>query len=260
MPRKKNEEKAETSKSKTPKTRLKAKAETGSKQVKTPKSKSLPKEVAKTRAKKVSAKTKQTLEALTETKGSLSAKKSGRPARLPRLGQTQLVAFVRDPNCIFTYWEVTPETVEDVRRQLMHEYEGSSMVLRVLKTRADGTSELVEEITVDRGDMNRYVNLEESGGSYVLEIGHKAPSGRYVMVARTLTIHTGPQAESAAGTSPAGAGVWKRPDEIQDYFSDEIIEQSFEPGKKMFSADLAGHGALHRRRLGPQDRHAASRF
>jgi hypothetical protein len=179
---------------------------------------------------------------------------------LPRYGQTQLVAFVRDPNCIFTYWEVTPETVEEVRRQLMDEYEGSSMVLRVLRSKPDGTSELVEEIVVNRGEMNRYVNLQDAGGSYVLEIGHKAPSGRFVVLARTETIQTGAQFQTPGESGETHPEGWEMPEEIQDYFNEEIIENSFEPGKKFFSADLAGHAALHRRRLGPQDRHAASRF
>ncbi len=260
MPRKKNEEKTESSKSKTPKTRLKAKAEDGTKPLKAAKPKVSAKEGLKTSVKKTPARTKKTATVSTPESGTLPSKKTGRTSRLPRFGQTQLVAFVRDPNCIFTYWEVTPESVEDVKRQLMHEYEGSSMVLRVLKSKADGTSELVEEIIVDRGEMNRYVNLEDAGGSYVLEIGHKASSGRFVVLARTLPIHTGPQAEYPAGAAEKAADGWDRPEEIQEYFSDEVIERSFEPGKKMFSADLAGHEALHRRRLGPQDRHAASRF
>jgi hypothetical protein len=50
------------------------------------------------------------------------------------------------------------------------------------------------------------------------------------------------------------------PVEIREYFNEEAIGQSFEPGKKLFSADLGGQAALHRRRLGPQDRHAASNF
>jgi hypothetical protein len=242
MPLKKKKETSKTPARKTPKPRVKAKAPA--------------KSAAKLRSKVSLFTAKKTTSAPADVSGSQSVKKPGRPSRLPRYGQTQLVAFVRDPNCIFTYWEVTPETVEEVRRQLMHEYEGSSMVLRVLKTKLDGTTQLLEEITVNRDEMNRYVNLEGTGGSYVLEIGQRTASGRYLVLARSNSIQTGPQAAGEAGSDLEN----RMPDGIKDYFSEEIIEQSFEPGKKMFSADLAGHGALHRRRLGPQDRHAASRF
>ncbi len=253
MPRKKKEATSETFIRKVSKPRVKLKTESKPKAEKKSKA-SVKKEKAP--APKAPRSSKKSLVG----ESSPTNKKIGRSARLPRLGQTQLVAFVRDPNCIFTYWEVTPDTVEEVRRQLMDEYEGSSLVLRVLRTKRDGTSELVEEIVVNRGEMNRYVNLETPGGSYILEIGHKAVSGKFVALARTQTIHTGPQPEQAFAGAESKGSDWSMPEEMKEYFSDEIIEQSFEPGKKLFSADLAGQGALHRRRLGPQDRHAASRF
>ena len=221
-----------------------------------PRAKAPAKSAPKPRSKASFLTAKKATPVLAGASGLEPVKKPGRLSRLPRYGQTQLVAFVRDPNCVFTYWEVTPETVDEVRRQLMGEYEGSSMVLRVLKTKPDGTTQLLEEITVNRDEMNRYVNLAEAGGSYVLEIGQRTASGRYLVMARSNSIHTGSQAVGAAEPDPENP----MPDGIKDYFSEEVIEQSFEPGKKMFSADLAGHGALHRRRLGPQDRHAASRF
>jgi hypothetical protein len=265
MPRKSKEETSPRTARKTPKTRVNVKSSEKPKAGKTLRTTAKPavtKEASTKKSGALSRKSttrekKSPLAQPQET--SVLAPKKGARSRLPRFGQTQLVAFVRDPNCIFTYWEVTPETVEEVRRQLMDEYEGSSMVLRVLRSNPDGTSELLEEILVNQGEMNRYVNLEEAGGSYVLEIGHKAPSGRFVVLARTNPIQTGAQPVSAepGETHPEG---WEMPEEIRDYFGDETIENSFEPGKKFFSADLAGHAALHRRRLGPQDRHAASRF
>lgn len=242
MPLNKKENSKKAPARKTPKPRVKAKAPA--------------KNAPKPRSKASSFTAKKTTPAPAGASGPQPIKKPGQSSRLPRYGQTQLIAFVRDPNCLFTYWEVTPETVEEVRRQLMGEYEGSSMVLRVLKTKPDGTTQLLEEITVNRDEMNRYVNLAGAGGSYVLEIGQRTASGRYLVLARSNSIHTGPLAVGAAEPDPEN----QMPDGIKDYFSEEIIEQSFEPGKKIFSADLAGHGALHRRRLGPQDRHAASRF
>ncbi len=265
MPRKNQDEKKSTAR-KTSKPRVKASSEEKSKTPKPVRKKTSESEKPKKLEKKaVSGSRKETSHTkinarvpsgVSETPLDSKPKRS----RLPRYGQTQLVAFVRDPNCIFTYWEVTPETLADVRRQLMDEYEGSSMVLRLLRTKADGSTELLEEITVNPGEMNRYVNLEEAGGSYILEIGHKAPSGKFVALARTNSIQTGPSMGMGPDSAAERPGEWSVPGEIQDYFSDEIIEQSFEPGKKFFSADLGGHAALHRRRLGPQDRHAASRF
>jgi hypothetical protein len=130
------------------------------------------------------------------------------------------------------------------------------MFLRIFKKQPDGTSDFLYEIEVNPGEMNRYMNLEDDGGTYFLEIARKTSSGRYLVLSRSNEVNTG----ATAQTVPINDSIWEMPVEIREYFNDEIIEQSFEPGKKHFSADLGGHVALHRRRLGPQDRHAASRF
>jgi hypothetical protein len=187
---------------------------------------------------------------------SIVPKKSLKSFRLPRFGKTQLLAFVRDLKTLFTFWEVTPQTVEEVKHELKDEYKGSSMFLRVFKKLPDGTSEFLYEIEVKPGEMNRYMDLVEDGGIYFLEITQKTFSGRYLVLARSNEVNTG----ATAPAVPQKDSQWEMPVEIREYFDDEITQQSLEPGKKLFSADLGGHGALHRRRLGPQDRHAASRF
>ncbi len=153
MPRKSKEESSSKTANKSAKPRAKAKTNEKPKAEKTVRTKtasaatkepSSKKSILPTR--KTPTRTKKSPTESAQVKNVPEVKKGTR-SRLPRYGQTQLVAFVRDPNCIFTYWEVTPETVEEVRRQLMDEYEGSSMVLRVLlRSKPDGTSELLEEI------------------------------------------------------------------------------------------------------------------
>jgi hypothetical protein len=183
-------------------------------------------------------------------------KKLLKTLRLPRFGKTQLLAFVRDLKTLFTFWEVSPQTAEEAKNELKDEYKGSSMFLRIFKKQPDGTSDFLYEIVVKQGEMNRYMNLEDDGGTYFVEIARKTYSGRYLVLARSNEVNTG----ATEPTVPINDSIWEMPVEIREYFNDEIIEQSFEPGKKLFSADLGGHGALHRRRIGPQDRHAASRF
>ena len=191
--------------------------------------------------------------------GPTQAQKTSVPAkrlRLPRFGKTQLLAFVRDLKCLFVFWEVTPQTAGEAERELGGDYAGSSIFLRMFKKKRDGTSGFLGEMEVQPGDMNCYMNLEEGGGSYFLEISRKTRAGRYLVLARSNEVQTG---APGAGAPPADPS-WKMPVEIREYFNEEAIGQSFEPGKKLFSADLGGQAALHRRRLGPQDRHAASNF
>ena len=148
--------------------------------------------------------------------------------RLPRHGQTQMVAFIRDPQCIFTYWEITPEGIEDVKRQLTDEFHHSSMVLMVFKVGAGGHAELVQEIKVEPGDMNRYIDLRDPQGTYYLEVAQRAPSGRTIVYVRSNRITLGP---SESGLDSPSARQWETPTGILEYFSkDEFTETFLTPG------------------------------
>jgi hypothetical protein len=70
---------------------------------------------------------------------------------LPRHGETQIVAFIRDPQCVFTYWEVTPERLEEVKRDLREEFKDSYMVLRLFTVGPNGERILSDEIRIDPG-------------------------------------------------------------------------------------------------------------
>ncbi|HUO58488.1 MAG TPA: DUF4912 domain-containing protein [bacterium] len=147
---------------------------------------------------------------------------------LPRRGETQMVAFIRDPQCIFTYWEITPEGIEDVKRQLTDEFHHSSMVLMVFKIGANGHPELVQEIKVEPGDMNRYIDLNDPRGTYYLEVAQKTPSGRTVVYVRSNKITLGP---SEFGGSDVSARQWETPAGILEYFSkEEFTENYYSPG------------------------------
>ncbi|HVZ80717.1 MAG TPA: DUF4912 domain-containing protein [bacterium] len=180
--------------------------------------------------------------------------------RLPRKGETQMVAFVRDPNCIFTYWEVTPESAEEVRRQLMEEYPNSVMVLRLLRQDANGQMQLVQEIRVKPGEMNRYVDLAGDPGNFVVEIAQKAPSGKTVVYARSKPVHTGPGAPWTPGQVPdlLGAPGEEIPRAFLDYFEEGEVESvRTHPAGVISSAEAFRLEVL--RRKGREDRYAASR-
>jgi hypothetical protein len=137
--------------------------------------------------------------------------------KFPRHGQTQVVAFARDPWSLFTYWEVAPETVVDLRRQWGAEFDAGYTVLLVFRANAAGQAELVQEARVEAEEMNRYVGLKEPDGSYVLEIGRRMPGGQYIPLARSnrvnISIRNGAAAASAEDPS------WAPPRGMAEYFS-----------------------------------------
>jgi hypothetical protein len=173
-----------------------------------------------------------------------------------RQGETQMVAFIRDPQCIFTYWEVTPESVEAMKQQLMGEYKDSSMVLRVFKTGANGETELIQEVRVEPGEMNRYVELKDKDGNYFVEIAQKTSSGRIVVYARSNNVITGIPSETPVASSLLPDNQWKTPESLLEYFADvDETEASVTiPG---ISSAEAHQKDLQKKKL---DRYSASRI
>ena len=72
------------------------------------------------------------------------------------------------------------------------------------------------EIGVGIDEMNRYVQLEEAGGCYFLEVGHKTPSGNYVALVRSNKVATSTGTFSSQ-TDPQ----WETPDGLLEYFEEE---------------------------------------
>ena len=135
----------------------------------------------------------------------------------PRRGQTQVVAFVRDPSCLFTYWEAGPGEVEKIKRDLMEEFKDSQMVLMVFRQGPGGHAELVRELRVEPHEKNRYVEWDGSGGSFFVEIGWKTRAGRRIPLARSNWVSVGEGGRSAR-TAPEHPD-WPVPEELVEYFS-----------------------------------------
>jgi hypothetical protein len=197
MPRKKKETSAKPIRSRKAVSRPKSKA--GS-----PKAKKAPSKPAASRKARVPK--------------ALAASKTHAGPHLPRYGETQLVAFVRDPRCVFTYWEVTPEKIQEVKRELKEEFHGSAMVLRVFKVWPQGERQFLFEIEVEPSEMNRYVQIPESVSGHYLEIAQRTRSGRYVVYARSNALGavppmvgaaSGPFASIAASSSAAMARYYE---------------------------------------------------
>ena len=152
--------------------------------------------------------------------------------KLPKKGETQMMAFVRDPQCIFTYWEVTPEGIESVKQQLQEEFKGSSMVLRVFHSGPGGEIQLVREIFVGPDEMNRYIDVDQRTGKYFFEIAQKAASGRLVVYVRSNPIQMGYDPSSApSGSGPSHGSEEEMPAGLRDYYSqEEYVETFHTPG------------------------------
>jgi hypothetical protein len=139
----------------------------------------------------------------------------------PRYGETQVIAFIRDPRCIYTFWEVAPEGVEAVKRQLKEEFKNSSMVLRVFRINPQGESQFLYEIEVAAGSMNRYLEVDGEGQGYFVEITQKTVSGKYFVYARSRNL-------TLPGSSPSSKidSQWIPSAGLEEYFEQEVAAPS----------------------------------
>jgi len=137
----------------------------------------------------------------------------------PQYGETQVVAFIRDPNCIFVYWEVASQKLAEVQQQLKGEFAKSRILLRMFRDKGNGGAELLYEMEVSPESMNQYLPVEEPGFSYFVEVVRKAVSGKVALIARSNTV------------SPPGKGYskvidsnWTPAAELAQYLSEEMEE------------------------------------
>jgi hypothetical protein len=111
--------------------------------------------------------------------------------------QDRLVALVRDPQWIFTYWEITEE-----RKQA---HPGGDWVMRVF----DHTAGDYREQVIDIEARNWYIETDRDGHVLQLAIGGQGPDGDYVPLLWSNKVITPPQ-----GASPLVDERWLTIDEI----------------------------------------------
>jgi len=211
MPRKKKEQTLE--KASRPKRKaVTTTSKTAAKKTKAPASKS--KTAAKPKLSKIPKAKSPKKAPVVSSRKALKSKDSWKPAKN---GETQVVAFIRDPNCIFVYWEIASQKLEQVKNELKNDYAKSRLILRMFRSQEDGSADLIYEIEVNPEDMNRYLPVHEPGRGYFVEVARKTPSGKVVVLARSNTL-TAPFAGFSSQVEPG----WAPSSELEDYLAEEL--------------------------------------
>ncbi len=119
----------------------------------------------------------------------------------PWYGKTRIVLLVRDPNWLFTYWEVVPADWQKVGQEAGA---GSQRILRVYNT--DGGF-FDQELADDA--QSWYLKTGKPGHSFFVEIGLLSAHGKFFSVARSNTVTTPPDT-----ISPVVDEAWMTVDEL----------------------------------------------
>ncbi len=109
---------------------------------------------------------------------------------LPRsYEETKIVLLVRDPYWVHVYWDVSREALLKAKAELGKEWDSAKSVLRVYDVTGiefDGTNAHSSfDIEITGGANNWYIHTGVPNRTFCVEIGIRAPSGKFIALARS---------------------------------------------------------------------------
>jgi hypothetical protein len=152
-------------------------------------------------------------------------------------GQNRIRLLVRDPEWIFAYWDVKPQTLEELAKKLGERALAlSRLTLRVVDPVSGGSS----DILLPAGARWWYVRTDSARRTYRAELGITLPSGEFRRLAESNTVVTprvGPSPErarrrmsyrDASELAPAAAALAEREDREQGLASEPWEAESLD--------------------------------
>ena len=117
------------------------------------------------------------------------------PTDLPeRYHENKIVLLVRDPWWLYTYWEVRPGTLEEIRSNFKERLNGARLVLRAYDVSYivfDGkNANYFFDIEINSEIRNWYIDVGRPGSSWCLDVGFRLTDGTFVMIARSNAVTT----------------------------------------------------------------------
>lgn len=106
-------------------------------------------------------------------------------------GENRIVIMARDPNWSFAYWEITPETLEEVKARAGQEANLTLRVYDVTGIDFDGKNALSSfDIGIYERIGSWYIELGRPDRSFCVDLGLLTPEGSFVTIARSNIIKT----------------------------------------------------------------------
>jgi uncharacterized protein len=149
-------------------------------------------------------------------------------------GESRIVLMPRDPQWAYTYWDISNEHKEELRRQ-----GGQQLALRIYDV-TDINLEYqsphsIQEYPCDELAREWYLPVPVSDRDYVLDIGYRCPDGRWLILARSAPVHV----------PPVYPSDWIEDVFITVNFDEDLRGKTFyelvPPAKKAAAAGTAGN-------------------
>ncbi|MDR2425715.1 MAG: DUF4912 domain-containing protein [Endomicrobium sp.] len=112
--------------------------------------------------------------------------KSGLPSNY---GDTKAVMLPRDAIWIYIYWEISANTIEEIKNKYGQNFDPSNLTIRVYdvtNVNFDGRNANKSfDISVNPNALSWYVNVGEFNCSWCADVGYILKNGEFITVART---------------------------------------------------------------------------
>jgi len=145
----------------------------------------------------------------------------------------RIIAMVRDPYWLHTYWELSRSTLARAQAALGQEWHTARPVLRLMDVTSEETTSSserhVRDIEIHGGVNNWYIDVNNPPRSYRIDVGYLARRGKFFVLARSNVVST-----PKAGVSDMLDENWAS---VQDQFQ-RIYHQSGGSGGSASSQDL----------------------
>jgi uncharacterized protein len=106
-------------------------------------------------------------------------------------GKSRIILLPRDPQWAYTYWDITNEHKDEVRRQ-----GGQQLALRIYDVtdiNIDNQSpHSIQEYPVDEMAREWYLPIPVSDREYLIDIGYRCADGRWLILARSSSMRVPP--------------------------------------------------------------------
>ncbi|MGB3267700.1 MAG: DUF4912 domain-containing protein [Microcoleus sp.] len=125
------------------------------------------------------------------TGGSLSSVDEGLPDLPNGYGESRVVLMPRDPEWAYTYWDISNDRKQELRRQ-----GGQQLALRIYDV-TDVNLEIqsphsIQEYPCDELAREWYVPIPVSDRDYAIDIGYRCADGRWLILARSAEVRVPP--------------------------------------------------------------------
>ncbi|MFZ5639751.1 MAG: DUF4912 domain-containing protein [Bacillota bacterium] len=138
-----------------------------------------------------------------------------------RYNENYLVLLVRNPYCLFAYWELTEEQRNLITKEFGCEWGGVPLILRLYDVTGlnfDGrNAHSFRDLSVHALADNFYLYELEANKGYCVDLGVITPDGRFVTILRSNVVTT-PRDTLADGS------VWEMADFLDREVKKPVVE------------------------------------